>query len=99
MRSVIGYLAFALGALVSVLNFYLSWIRMPLLRAFGRTPKRMSGFPFVGSLLLLIALILFWDNRPLALTAALLALIDTGGPHWYLGGQLWHALMDGASKQ
>jgi hypothetical protein len=99
MRSVIGHLALAFGALLSLLNFYLSWIRIPLLRALGQNPRWKSGFPFVGSFLLFVALILLWENRDLAVLAALLAVLDTGGPHWYLGGRLWRAIMDSAKKR
>ena len=75
MRQVLAYLAFALGAYICLLNFYLSWIRIPLLRAFGRSPGWISGFPFIGSLLLAIAAALLWEKRGLAITALVLAVL------------------------
>ena len=92
MRSVVAYLAFALGAWISLLNFYLSWVRIPLLRALGRAPLPVSGFPLIASLLLVIAAALLWERRGLAVTALALAALDTGGIHWFLCGQLWHAI-------
>jgi hypothetical protein len=91
MRSLSGYLTFGLGALVSLLNFYTSWVRMPLLRALGRPPHWVSGFPIIGSLLLAISAILMWEVRGIALSALVLAALDTGGIHWLIGGQLWRA--------
>jgi hypothetical protein len=91
-RSVVAYLAFALGACVSLLNFYLSWIRAPLFRALGRSPQWVSGLPLIGSLLLAISAALLWQARGLAVTALVLAAIDTGGIHWFLGGLLWQAI-------
>ena len=99
MRGVIEYSAFALGALVSLLNFYLSWIRIPLLRFLGQSPAWKSGLPLVGSLLLVVALILLWDERGSAVVAALFLAIDTGGPHWYLGGWLWRATIGGGKAR
>ena len=92
MRSVVADLAFALGAWITLLNCYLSWIRVPLLRALGRSPQWVSGFPIIGSLLLVISATLLWERRGLAVSALTLAAIDTGGIHWFLGGRIWHAI-------
>jgi hypothetical protein len=86
----IGWLLFGLGAFVCLVNFYLSWLRYPLHRARGRareTYRWVSGFPLVGSLLVVVAWV-FWlcreESLALDVTAWVLALIDTGGIHWFL---------------
>lgn len=99
MGDVVGYVVLALGALISVFNLYLSWIRMPLRRALGQSPKWKSGFPFIGSLLLVVALFIFRDDRRLVLAAACLLVVDTGGPLWFLGGQLWRAFRSASAKR
>jgi hypothetical protein len=89
MPTIIGYLAFALGAFLSLLNFYLSFVRVPLRRALGRPSRFVSGFPLVGSLLLVASAVLLWRARWLAFTALAVAALDTGGLHWFLGVLLW----------
>jgi hypothetical protein len=92
MRSILGYLAFALGAFLSLLNFYLSFVRAPLLLALGRPSRFVSGFPLVGSLLLVASSFLLWRAPWLVLTALAAAALDTGGLHWLLGVLLWRAI-------
>jgi hypothetical protein len=92
MHPVLGYLAFGFGASISLLNFYLSWIRVPLLRGLGRSPRWVSGFPIIGSLLLVISAVLLRDWPRIAFSALALAALDTGGIHCFVGRQLWHAL-------
>ena len=85
-----GWVLFGLGALVCLVNAYLSWLRYPLHRLRGGAPgtyRWVSGFPVVGSLLVVVAWMLWLrDERswPLDVTAWGLALIDTGGIHWLL---------------
>ncbi len=85
-----GWLLFSAGAIVCLVNFYLSCLRYPLHRLRGRAPDTyqwVSGFPLVGSLLVVLAW-LFWLRgegwAPLDVAAWSLALIDTGGIHWFL---------------
>ncbi len=92
MLTILGYLAFALGAFLSLLNFYLSFVRVPLLRALGRPSGFVSGFPLVGSLLLVTSAVLLWRAWRLAYTALAVAALDTGGLHWFLGVLLWGAI-------
>ena len=87
------YLFLALGALVCLLNFYISFIRMPLLTALGRSPRRVSGFPLFGSVMLVTAAVLSWEKRALALTLLAIAALDTGGIHWFLGSLFWRSLV------
>jgi len=81
--TIAGYIAFGLGASVALLNVYLSWIRGPLLRWLwpDRNHSWVSGLPLLG-FALLIAATLLPILRPLRVAALVLAVLDTGGPHW-----------------
>lgn len=92
MPTILGYLALALGTFLSLLNFYLSFVRVPLLRALGRPSRFVSGFPLVGSLLLVGSVVLLWRARCWVITALAIAALDTGGLHWFLGVLLWGAI-------
>ena len=83
MVTSLGYGVFGLGAAVCCLNLYLSFLRMPLLRLLGRPARWMSGFPGVGTILLVLASALLIDHPKLIAAALLLALIDPGGPAWF----------------
>lgn len=78
----------SLGAWITGINFYLSFIRYPMHRLMQRDKpyKWISGFPFVGSLFLWLAAVLFWwlDFRHWAFGAVAFSLLDTGGPIWFL---------------
>ncbi|HEY7314040.1 MAG TPA: hypothetical protein VH643_32115 [Gemmataceae bacterium] len=92
MDLILGYTLFTVGALVSALNFYLSVLRYPLFRVFGWEYRWISGVPLIGSLLLAAASLLFW-GLPLWFWVCLgMAVVDTGGPHWFVGSILWHAM-------
>ena len=89
MRLVVAYASFALGAWITLLNVYLSWIRTPLLRSLGRSPRRwVSGFPIIGSALLIGSAILLRRAPWVAVSALTLAALDTGGFHSFLAA-LW----------
>lgn len=89
MLTAFGLVSLVLGALVSLINFYLSFVRVSLLRAVGQVPGSISGFPIIGSLLLLLALVLLRDNWRVVVFAAALALIDTGGIVWLILMLTW----------
>lgn len=72
-------LALALGSL----NFYLSFKRTL------RNGRHVSGFPLLGTLLVLPAATLGFSNVPAALAGLLATLIDTGGLFWFLRWT-WH---------
>jgi hypothetical protein len=55
--------------------------------------KWVSGVPGLGSLLLALAAILLRDSTVWMIAALLIALIDTGGLHWFIGTQLWHEVI------
>jgi hypothetical protein len=74
----LGFCAFILGALVSLFNIYLSFVRLPLLKALGRAPQWASPIPLIATILLAFAVLLL--DRPRFIAAALvLGLIDPGG--------------------
>lgn len=77
---------FLVGGAICLLNFFLSFLRVPLLRARGVPDEEIrwvSGFPAIGSLLVAAA-VPGLDGRTALVTAILLILIDTGGLHWFL---------------
>ena len=82
----LGYLLFGLGALVSVCNFYLSFLRYPLfiLRRRSRDEYRhISGFPMAG-MFVLFGLVLTPASPSFSLTTLFLLLIDTGNIPWFV---------------
>lgn len=88
--TVVGYILFGLGGGFTAINFYLSYLRFPLHRAFGGTRESYqwaSGIPLLGSLLLWIS-IPFLPSAPWMWAAAGLSLFDTGGIHWFAGTML-----------
>jgi hypothetical protein len=90
-----GFFFLGLGGFLCALNFYLSCLRYALYRLRGRTEeyRHSSGFPFLGSVMVVFILI-----RPPAfhfplwavLTGLVLATIDTGGPHWFIASQIYY---------
>ena len=72
------------GGALCLLNFALSFLRVPLLRAHGQQPERnVSGIPLLGSALVAVALLLGLDSRLARLAAWALIVMDTGGLHWF----------------
>jgi hypothetical protein len=91
MRAV-SWIIFALGAFVSVTNFYLSFLRYPFHRARG-LPKEsfhwVSGFPVIGSLLVGLSLIGLHAVPVVLPVVIVLIVIDTGGIHWFAGVMIY----------
>src|SRR5262245_2419557 len=81
--SILAYILFALGAFLSLLNFHLSVVRPVIHRLRGRDSRFVSGFPLVGSLLLVGSFFLFPAGHVLRPVALVVALFDTGGIHWF----------------
>ena len=81
-----------LGALITLVNFYLSFISYPIHRliAKDRSFKYSSPVPLVGSLLLWFGANLLRlagsDGWPWPLVFSLL---DTGGLHWFAAIMVW----------
>jgi len=78
------YLLFVLGAFICILNFHSSFIRPAIHSMRGQGEYRFaSGFPLIGSLMLVGSFLLLPAGhipRPVALV---IALFDTGGIHWF----------------
>ncbi|HEY3787750.1 MAG TPA: hypothetical protein VGL71_02795 [Urbifossiella sp.] len=78
--------ALILGGFIALLNFFLSFLRPPIIRRLGWPPRNISGIPLVGSFLLLPAAIHFaitWQPEIL-IASAVLILLDTGGIAWLI---------------
>jgi len=78
--------ALILGGAVAVLNFYLSFIRYHVVRWRGREYRFVSGFPLIGSVLLVPAAVGLAGagSLPLLALAVLFIALDTGGVAWFL---------------
>jgi hypothetical protein len=95
--SIMGSLLTAVGVAISCLNFYLSVVRYPLHRWRGKPRSEfrwISGFPLLGSLGVVVGLVLMKlsSGLPPTLVVALalaIAVLDTGGLHWFVGSQVW----------
>jgi hypothetical protein len=83
------------GGAIALLNFTLSYLVVPWRRhVSGRTETRVaSGLPLIGSLLLIAALFVA-PAGPMRWIATALLLVDTGGPHWFLGSVIWHQIAE-----
>jgi hypothetical protein len=86
---ILGYVLFALGAIVSCLNFYLSVVRYPLYKLLGLEYRWVSGLPLFGSLLLIVAVVILQESPFLFWSGLVIAIIDTGGLHWFAAVMLW----------
>ena len=88
MSTTLAWIAFPLGALLCLTNFYLSFLRYSLHRLRG-LPKELyrsvSGIPLFGSLFVALSLFSLYDMPGMIPVAAALILIDTGGIHWFVG--------------
>jgi hypothetical protein len=91
--SLLASILFGLGAILSLLNFYLSFVRPIVHRLLRRGPYHfVSGIPLFGSLLLLVAYLVIPHGSPFRAAALFLALLDTGGIHWFGLTMLYHSL-------
>jgi hypothetical protein len=84
------------GLVLSLINFYLSFIRRLLFNALGKATqyKWASGIPLIGSLLLWVSSVGYYLQGKTILSCISIAasLLDTGGIHWFIGSMLYHAL-------
>ena len=90
----ISWVALVVGGVLCLLNFYLSWVRYPLHRLRRRSKESYhsaSGAPLVGSLLVALSMLGLRSVTAVVPVAIALIVIDTGGIHWLLGGQIYHA--------
>ncbi len=91
-----------LGGAICAVNAYVSFLRYPIHRLRGRTPeeiRRVSGFPVVGSLLVVVSLIGLWDDAAARTVGLALILIDTGGLHWFAGVMVYQWLVRARSER
>jgi hypothetical protein len=101
-RGLSGAILFALGALISCLNFYASFLRYPVHRLRGGTRENYrwsSGLPLIGSLALWASIPLLLHRQPWPWVAFGLSLLDTGGLHWFAGTMLWMSWRERRSKR
>ena len=100
----ISWVALVVGGVLCLLNFYLSWLRYPLHRLRRRSKESYhsaSGAPLVGSLLVALSMFVLRSVTAVVPVAIALIVIDTGGIHWLLGGQIcraWRAKSTGANN-
>jgi hypothetical protein len=82
-----GLVLVALGTIVATLNFYLSFIRGFLYRLRqGATQgyRHISGFPLIGTLLIVAGAIINFGSVPTAVLGLITIILDTGGAVWFL---------------
>lgn len=85
--TILASILFAAGTFICCTNFYLSFIRYPLCLFLRREYEFVSGFPVIGQLLIVISIALFPHRASTLLWAGMvLALLDTGGVHWFIWG-------------
>jgi hypothetical protein len=87
------YSPFFAGVGVSLLNFYLSFLRIPILRLRGREGGWVSGLPVVGSGLLAWFAIWHLHSPGWFWAGVAFAAIDTGGLHWFAAVLLWYGFI------
>ena len=90
----IAWAAFLVGGFICLVNFYLSWLSHLLHRLRGLSQESFrshSGFPLIGSILVVLSLVGLRSEPAVVPTAIGLIAIDTGGIHWFLGAQIYHA--------
>lgn len=102
MTDVLLYLLYFLGAFFCVLNFHLSFLRVPLLRHKGVPDdqiQHVSGAPLLGTLFVLVGLGAAHRVPGFLPLGLILILIDTGGPHWFVGMMIYMSLRGHREEQ
>ncbi len=88
------WVALLVGGALCLLNFYLSWLRYlshRLRRRSKESYRFASGVPLAGSLLVALSMFGLRSAAAVLPVAIALIVIDTGGIHWLLGSQMYHA--------
>ncbi len=89
--AITGFILFALGAYITVVNIYLTFLHYPLHRARGGTRENfvfVSVVPIFGSLFLWISIPLL-TSMTLKWCAGVLSVLDAGGLHWFIFMLWW----------
>ena len=84
--AVLGYVLFAVGGFISVMNFYLSFLRYPVYRLLkGKNAEYhwVSGIPLFG-ILSVVGLVCIPRYTWLSVLAFLFLILDTGGIPWFV---------------
>jgi hypothetical protein len=84
MREMAGWILMCLAGLIGASNFYFSVLHYWVYRLLGWDYRWNSGFPAIGTLVLLIALACLWQDRAAWYLAGGIALIDTAGLPWFM---------------
>jgi hypothetical protein len=82
-----GILFLSLAGLIAGTNFFLSFLRYPLLRLLGHPRseyRHVSGLPAIGTFFQVAGVACLWDVPWAWAAAAGLALLDTGGLPWFV---------------
>jgi hypothetical protein len=84
---------FGFGIIVCALNFFLSFVRPVWVRIVERKSeyRHVSGLPLIGSLATVAALIFFHLPYWAWIPGFALAVLDTGGIHWFIVTMVWKA--------
>lgn len=93
---------FSAGAGVAILNAYLSFLRYPLHRLRGRSPdtyRHASGFPMVGTLLLVLGWLLMPSSPWAHISLVLFLVADTGGPLWFVALTIYAWITESDAKE
>ena len=89
---------YVLGCLFCLVNIYTSWLRYPIHKYVFKKPddefKFVSGIPLLGSVFIVLALFLYSGNAILFWLGVVLALLDTGGIHWFIGTIIYASVTD-----
>jgi hypothetical protein len=89
---VLAWCGLAFGGFIAMLNAFLSFGRRLILQFRGIPPeeqRHVSGFPMLGSLVLMLSAIPFFPQVWPSIVVTVLLLLDTGGPLWFLIST-WH---------
>ena len=84
---IVAYVLLSFGGLLCVLNFYLSFLRYPLYKLRGKQSEYrwVSGIPLFGSVFVAVALVILREPFGIIVFGVILAALDTGGLHWFIG--------------
>ena len=89
--TIAGIILLALGAFITLMNVYLSFVRYPIHVASGGTRETyrwVSVIPIAGSMFLWFSIPLL-SSVGLKWLAAVISVFDTGGIHWCIGTMWW----------